>query len=324
MQTNRKVREDIIISSRRPLYLYGDIKLLSGEYMRKNWVEKHIYKIFMTPTILFIFVMVLFPLAFTIYLSFTEWSMGVVAPKFVGLENYLSLLKDKRFINATGRTLYLAIGSVALQLVLGTALAVLLNREFRSKNTVKTLFLLPMVATPTAIAMVWLLIYEPTLGVANHLLKLLGLKPILWLVDQSKVLNSLMIIEVWEWTPMITLIVLAGLATIPSDPIESAMVDGANKWQIFTKITLPMLTPTIIIAALLRIIDALKTFDIIYSTTGGGPVYASETLNIMAYTTPFSYFQMGKGSALIVLFLFVIGIVSSFMIWIRKKAGVDL
>src|SRR5690554_1087425 len=289
--------------------------------MIKKWIEKNIYNIFMAPTILFIIVMVLFPLVFTVYLSFTEWSMGVIEPKFVGLENYISLIKDKRFINATGRTLYLAFGSVAIELVLGTALAIFLNRNFKGKNTVKTFFLLPMVATPVAVGMVWLLIYEPTLGIANYFLKFLGLDPILWLVDRNIVLNSLIIIEVWEWTPMIALIVLAGLTAIPTDPLESAMVDGANKWQMFWKVTLPMLAPTIVIAAIIRLIDALKTFDIIYSTTAGGPLFASETLNIMAYTTSFSYFQMGRGSALIVLFLVVIGFSSSLMIWIRRKVG---
>jgi multiple sugar transport system permease protein len=292
--------------------------------MVKNWIEKNAYNIFMAPTILFILLMVMFPLLFTLYLSFTEWSMGTTAPRFIGLENYINLIRDERFINATGRTLFLAFGSVAIQLVLGTALAVFLNRNFKGKNLVKTLFLLPMVVTPVAIGMVWLLIYEPTLGIANHLLKSIGLDPVLWLVDRRIVLYSLMLIEVWEWTPMITLIVLAGLTAVPTDPVESAMVDGANRWQIFWKVTFPMLRPTLVIAALLRLIDALKTFDIIYSTTAGGPLFASETLNILAYTTSFSYFQMGRGSATIVLFLVVIGFASSLMIWVRRKVGIDL
>ncbi len=276
----------------------------------------------MAPIMLFIILMVVFPLCYTVYLSFTEWSMGVTAPKFIGLVNYKELLKDERFLNSIWRTLYIAFGSVIIEVILGTAIALFLNREYRGKDLSKTLFLLPMVATPVAIGMVWLLIYEPTIGVANYLLNWIGIDPVMWLVKPVTVLNSLIIIEVWEWTPMIMLIVLAGLAGLPSDPYEAAVVDGANKVQIFTKVTLPLLTNTIVIAALLRLIDALKTFDIIYSTTQGGPANASETLNILAYTTSFSYFKMGRGSALIVLFLVVIGICSGFMIWIRKKAGV--
>ena len=291
--------------------------------MINTWVEKHVWKIFMAPTVVFIIVMVLFPLAYIVYLSFTEWSMGVTLPDFIGIENYGTLLQDERFTNATGRTLYLAFFSVVIELVLGTALALFLNRSFQGKNLVKTLFLLPMVATPIAVGMVWILIYEPTLGVANYLLEAVGMKPVLWLITSDMVLKSLIVIEIWEWTPMIMLIVLAGLAVLPTDPIESAVVDGATKLQIFTKITFPLILPTVIVAALLRMIDALKTFDIIYATTQGGPLNASETLNIMAYTVSFSYFQMGKGSALIVLFLGVIAVVSAGMIWLRNKVGVD-
>ena len=291
--------------------------------MNNSWIEKNIWKIFIAPTVIFIIVMVVFPLGYTIYLSITEWSMGVTPPNFIGLENYKSLLQDERFMSAVGRTLYLAFFSVIIELVLGMLIALFLNRNFHGKNLVKTLFLLPMVATPIAIGMVWLLIYEPTLGIANYFLKALDLDPVLWLIEPSTVLNSLLIIEVWEWTPMVMLIILAGLAVIPADPVESAVVDGANKWQIFTKITLPLISPIIITGALLRMIDALKSFDIIYSTTQGGPMYVSETLNIMSYIVSFSYFEMGKGSALIVLFLGVIGIVSALMIWIKSKLGVE-
>lgn len=291
--------------------------------MINSWIEKNIWKIFMTPTVVFIVLMVLFPLGYIVYLSLTEWSMGVTLPDFIGLENYWNLLQDERFTNAAGRTLYLAFFSVLIELILGTALALFLNRSFQGKNLVKTLFLLPMVATPIAIGMVWILIYEPTLGVANYFLEAIGVKPVMWLITSDMVLKSLIIIEIWEWTPMIMLIVLAGLAVMPTDPIESAIVDGATKPQIFFKITFPLILPTVIVAAILRMIDALKTFDIIYATTQGGPLNASETLNIMAYIVSFSYFQMGKGSALIVLFLGVIAFVSAGMIWIRNKAGVD-
>jgi len=285
----------------------------------KDWLEKHINFIFVTPIMLFILGMVVFPLCYTIYLGFTEWSMGVTPPKFIGLENYKTLLQDPRFWNAVGRTLYLAIGSVSIEVILGLALAVSLHREFFGKNLTKTLFLLPMIATPIAVGMVWLLIYEPTLGVANYLLKKVGLAPVMWLISKKAVLNSLILVEVWEWTPMVTLIILAGFAGLPRDPYESAIVDGAGHLQIFTRITLPLIAPTVIVAALLRLIDSLKTFDIIYSMTQGGPLFASETLNILTYNISFGYFQMGTGSSLVILFLMVIGLVSGIMILFRKK-----
>ena len=287
--------------------------------MRSRWTEKNIYNLMVAPIVLFIIIMVAFPLVYTVYLSFTDWNMGVTAPEFLGLENYVDVLTDPQFWSDTGNTLYLAFGSVAIELVLGTCIAIVLNRPFRGKDVVKTLFLLPMVATPIAVGMVWQLIYEPTLGVANHFLKFLGLEPVMWLIDSNTVLNSLMIIEIWEWTPMVMLIVLAGLAGLPREVYESAQLDGAGKFQLFRKITLPLLRPTLIVTALLRLIDALKTFDIIYATTQGGPLQASETVNLLAYKSIFSYFKMGRGAALIICFLAEIGLCCALFIILRKK-----
>ena len=287
--------------------------------MLSRWTEKNIYNLMVAPIVLFIIIMVAFPLVYTVYLSFTDWNMGVTAPEFLGLENYVDVLTDPQFWSDTGNTLYLAFGSVAIELVLGTCIAIVLNRPFRGKDVVKTLFLLPMVATPIAVGMVWQLIYEPTLGVANHFLKFLGLEPVMWLIDSNTVLNSLMIIEIWEWTPMVMLIVLAGLAGLPREVYESAQLDGAGKFQLFRKITLPLLRPTLIVTALLRLIDALKTFDIIYATTQGGPLQASETVNLLAYKSIFSYFKMGRGAALIICFVGEIGLCCALLIILRKK-----
>ena len=287
--------------------------------MLSRWTEKNIYNLMVAPIVLFIIIMVAFPLVYTVYLSFTDWNMGVTAPEFLGLVNYVDVLTDPQFWSDTGNTLYLAFGSVAIELVLGTCIAIVLNRPFRGKDVVKTLFLLPMVATPIAVGMVWQLIYEPTLGVANHFLKFLGLEPVMWLIDSNTVLNSLMIIEIWEWTPMVMLIVLAGLAGLPREVYESAQLDGAGKFQLFRKITLPLLRPTLIVTALLRLIDALKTFDIIYATTQGGPLQASETVNLLAYKSIFSYFKMGRGAALIICFLAEIGLCCALFIILRKK-----
>jgi multiple sugar transport system permease protein len=156
---------------------------------------------------------------------------------------------------------------------------------------------------------------------ANYVLKKLGLTPQLWLSSLDMVLPSLMIVDIWEWTPMIALIVLAGMTTLPQEPYESALVDGASRWQIFRLITLPLLVPTIVVAMLLRMIDALKTFDLIYATTQGGPGIASETLNIYGYVLGFGFFKMGLGSALIMLFLLLVALVSLLFVYLRKKAG---
>ncbi|HAN94245.1 MAG TPA: sugar ABC transporter permease, partial [Firmicutes bacterium] len=197
-------------------------------------------------------------------------------------------------------------------------IALILNRDMRGKNVIKTLFLLPMVATPVAVGMVWLLMYEPSIGVINYFLRMLGLPQGLWLASPAQALGSLILVDVWQWTPMITLIVLAGLAALPSEPYEAALVDGASTLQSIRLITLPLLQPTILAAMTLRAIDAFKTYDIIYTMTQGGPGYATETLNIYSFVLGFQYFQMGKASALLIIF-FALTLGLAVMInWLKK------
>jgi multiple sugar transport system permease protein len=171
--------------------------------------------------------------------------------------------------------------------------------------------------------MVWLLIYEPTIGLANALLTGLGFKPQLFLGSTTSALNSLIIIDIWEWTPMVMLMVLAGMVAIPSEPYESAVVDGANAFQRFWYITLPLASPAILVAVLLRLIDAIKTFDIIYATTKGGPGFATETINIYASLATFQYYSFGEGAALTMLFFVIVMGLAIFFNAIRKRAEVD-
>ncbi|NOU88389.1 ABC transporter permease subunit [Paenibacillus sp. LMG 31460] len=288
--------------------------------MYRGWVDRNLKWIYTMPAVLFVLLMMVFPILYTLRISFYEWDMSAVqSPKWVGLMNYTALLSDQRFWHSVGATFYFTFAALVFETVLGIAIALLLYRDFRGKNAAKTLFLLPMVATPVAMGLVWLLIYEPTIGVANELLRFLGLKPLLWLASPDQVIPSLVIIDVWEWTPMITLIVMAGLSTIPSEPYEAADVDGATAWKKFWHITLPLLRPTIIVAVMLRLIDVLKTFDIIYGTTQGGPNFASETLNVYGYTLGFQYFKLGTASSLLMIFFVLVMALTLAMIWVRKR-----
>ncbi|MFK7693841.1 carbohydrate ABC transporter permease [Paenibacillus sp. HJGM_3] len=291
--------------------------------MQFSWFDRNLKWIYTLPAVLFVLLMMVFPIIYTVRISFFEWSMSATTPPaWVGLANYKALFQDSRFWHATGSTFYFTFVALIVEVVLGIAIAVLLSREFRGKNLTKTVFLLPMVATPVAMGLVWMLIYEPTIGVANQFLKSLGFKPLLWLASESQVLPSLIIVDVWEWTPMIALIVMAGMATLPNDPYEAADVDGATPWRKFASITLPLLRPTILVAAMLRLIDVLKTFDIIYATTQGGPNFASETLNLYGYVLGFQYFKLGMASSLLVLFFLLVMALTLFMIWMRKRLEV--
>lgn len=287
-----------------------------------DWIERNVRHIFILPAVIFVVVMVAFPLGYTLVISLRDWNLTTyAAQRWIGIQNYLTLFSDARFWAAMGRTLAFSFGAVAVEMILGVAIALFLNREIRGKNLTKTLFLLPMVATPVAVGMVWLLIYEPTIGLANHVLRLVGMMPQPWLTSRKTVLGSLMLVDIWQWTPIIMLITLAGLAVLPRDPYDSARIDGANKAQILARITLPLVMPTVLVGILIRLIDALKTYDIIYSTTQGGPGEASETLNILGYVLGFSYFKMGLGAALIVLFLVTVTLVS--LLVLALKSSID-
>lgn len=289
-----------------------------------RFVDKHLKYIFTLPVLIFIVVMVIFPLGYTVILSFTEWGMSSLEPpKIVFLDNFIELLGDSRFMDAVVRTVLFSVICLVVQTVFGVCIALVLNRSFFGKTVAKTIFMLPMVITPVALGMVWLLIFEPTLGIANVMLTSLELPPQTWLGAQSTAIWSIMIVDIWEWTPLITLIVLAGLSTLPREPYESAVVDGASSWQIFRRITLPMVSPVITVAALLRLIDLLKTFDIIFSLTQGGPGNSTETLNLYAYSQSFRYFKFGMSSAVLVLFLIFVLLVSLVFIWLKNRLVVE-
>jgi multiple sugar transport system permease protein len=290
-----------------------------------HWIEKNIKWIYTMPAVLFVAVMMVFPVGYTLWLSFHEWDMSAVTPPlWVAFENYKTLFQDELFLDALWLTFTFTVVAVVIETILGILLALLMNQHIVGKGLVKTLFLLPMVATPVAVGLVWILIYEPNIGIANVFLQAIGLPPQEWLASPDLVMPSLIFIDVWEWTPMIALIVLAGLVSLPKDPYEAAIVDGANTFQVFWNITLPLLKPTIYSAVLLRLIDALKTFDIIYATTQGGPGTSSQTLNIYGYVLGFQYFKIGQASALLMIFFAIVLGLSVLMIVFRKKAGVSM
>ncbi|MDQ2810122.1 MAG: sugar ABC transporter permease [Chloroflexota bacterium] len=288
-----------------------------------TWANRNIKWLFILPAALFVAVMMIFPILYTLRLSLYQWSgSNINAPEWVGLNNYTTVLgNDPRFGGALVRTFEFTLGAVAVELVLGVAIALLLRGNFPGQHVVKTLILLPMVATPVAMGMAWLLMFEPSIGFANYVLQRLGLPAQGWLADTNQALPSLMLVDVWEWTPMIALITLAGLATLPDEPLEAARVDGANALQRFFYITLPLLAPTLVVATLLRAIDALKTFDIIYTMTQGGPGFATETLNIYSYAQGFGYFQLGVASSLLVIFFAIVLGVSLVFNAIRSRWG---
>jgi multiple sugar transport system permease protein len=287
---------------------------------RGGFVERNLKYIFPLPAVFFVFLLMIFPVGYTLYISFTDWTLTTARPmQFAGLQSYISVITHPRFHMAVLRTLIFTFGVVAVQTVLGVIIALILNREFTGKNPLKFILLLPMVVTPVAIGITFNLFYDPTIGFLNYVLSILGLPQSGWVSESRTVMMSLMMVDIWQWTPMIALIVMAGLAGLSSEPFESAKVDGANAVQTFFRITLPMVMPTILTAMVLRTVDALKTYDIIAVMTRGGPGFASETLNIHAFRVSFEHFALGRASAMLVLFFLLILFFSIGIMEIRKK-----
>jgi multiple sugar transport system permease protein len=275
-----------------------------------RWANNHRKWLFAGPAMAFVAALIVFPVAWTVYLSLTDAEGSVRAESsFIGLGNYLQVLSDTdRFWPAAARTAVFTGGALFFELVLGMAVALLLWRPFRGEKWVRVAILLPLVATPVAVGMMWRLILDPNIGLANQILGWVGIPPQPWLAGRSSALASTMFIDVWQWTPMVVLILLAGLTSLSDEPQEAARVDGATAWQRFRFITLPLLMPTVVVAVLLRGIDALKTFDILYATKGkgGGSFHEVETLNIYAYGLSFDYNEYGVSSAVLIIFFLVI------------------
>lgn len=272
----------------------------------RNWIDKNLKYIFTVPTVVFVIVCIGYPLCYAIFMSFHSWRMSLVeGPVWVGLQNYVKLLTDTRNLNAILFTFKYFFVAVLFEVVLGVLLALLLSKIRKHQGLIRTGFLFPMVATPIAMGYVWKTMFDSSLGFFNAVLRLLNCPVVNWYGSKT-VFKSLMIMEVWAGTPLIILITLAGITGLSTDIYESAKIDGANELQATFRITLPLLSPTIMMAFMLRGIELLKVYDLIYATTMGGPNQMTENLNLLVYTYAFDYFQMGQASALMIVFFVIV------------------
>jgi multiple sugar transport system permease protein len=281
--------------------------------------RRRTYLLFVLPALLVVGAVIIFPWAFTVWMSAFDWKIGSEA-HFVGFDNYTQLATNTRFLESILHTFYFTVLAVIFPLILGTAAALIFHREFPLRGMLRSIFTMPMMATPVAVALVWTMMFHPQQGVLNYLLSLVGLPPSLWVYSPTWVIPSLVLVEIWHWTPLIMLIVLGGLAALPTEPYESARLDGASEWQLFRYITLPLLAPFLIVAAVIRTIDALKAFDTIYVISQGGPGTASETINLYLYLQAFAFYNVGNASAVVVVFFVIILALALLLLHVREKA----
>ncbi len=293
-------------------------RIKRGEHAGSSYGRRRKYLWFVAPAILATVAVIVFPWMYTVYMSLHDWRVGFPR-EWVGLDNYTNLAGNTRFREAMGRTFVFTAMAVVFPILLGVLAAVFFHQEFRWRGLFRVIFMMPMIATPVAIALVWTMMFHPQLGVLNYLLTQVGLPASLWVYSPDTVIPSLVLIETWQWTPLVMLIVLGGLASLPIEPLESAVVDGANSLQIFRDITLPLVLPYIMVAVVLRTIDALKAFDTIFAITQGGPGTASETINIYLYLQAFSFYRIGQASAVVVVFFGIIVAFSLVMLYTRQR-----
>lgn len=254
------------------------------------------------PAFIVVFALIFVPIvrAFWMSLHIIDLKRPALGQPFVGLENYISIFQDHFFWASIGRTTYFMVVSIAIELVIGIGVALLLNQEFRGRNILRVLILIPWALPITIDAIMWKWIFNPNYGALNSLLTQLGIienyRP--WLSDPFGALNMVIVADMWKVTPLVVLLTLASLQTIPKTLYEAAVVDGANRWYNFWHITLPLLKPTIAIVLVIRTMDAFKVFDIIYIMTSGGPSDGTKVIAYFTYLEAFSFLRFGRGAAL--------------------------
>jgi multiple sugar transport system permease protein len=247
---------------------------------------------------------ILYPFILGVYYTFTNYTLTEPGNiQWIGLTNYIEIFKNIDFWNAFSLTFVFAGSAVMIELALGLGVALLLKGAFPGVRILRSFLIIPMMIPPIVSALMWKVILLPTdQGVLNHILSVVGIQPVAWLGDSATALISLILIDVWIYSPFAVLIFLAGLQSMPKEPFEAAQVDGASSWFMFRKLTLPMLKPGIVLVTLFRLIDSLKVFDIIYATTKGGPAGSTMTLHIQSYFEAIRWFRMGRG----MVYLFVL------------------
>lgn len=272
---------------------------------------------FVGPALIFLILFNIFPLFYTIYLSFTNAELSGGLSTFVGTRNFGIVFEDPRYASALRTTGVFVLSAVAIELILGFLLALAIYNPFRGKTFILTVLLVPMMLSPAVMGLYWNFILNGHYGVLNQLLAYLAMPQPQWLTDPDLKLISILLIDIWMWTPFMMLIALAGLNAIPKHLYEAAVIDRASSWTIFRRITLPLCAPLLFLAILFRTTDALKQFDLVMAITGPND-QATQTLSALLYQTMFRGYKVGLGSAYgLVILVIVIALASVFIRYIN-------
>ncbi len=277
--------------------------------------------LFLAPAGLVLAFALFYPICYMIYASFLDWnpSQRIGEAEFVGLRNYFKLFGDDAFRESMGVTLKFAAVVVTIEMFLGVGLALLLDRNIRGMSVLRTLFILPMMIAPIVVGLMWRYMYHPTVGIFNKTLKSWGFDGIPWLSDGSWAFASVVIADVWQWTPFIFILSLAALQSLPASAIEASKIDGASDWQQIIYIKLPLMLPVLIVTLLLRLIDSFKVLEVILVMTNGGPGLSTEILSLRINRTASEFRELGEAAAMSNLLLIVL-LILTFTMFIYNKA----
>lgn len=295
--------------------------------MRKNHYFSNIpshdrktAKQLITPAFLGIWIVILFPLLYALYVSVHDWILSQGNIGALNFSNYTSVLQDPLLLNSAKNTLILTISVVVLEICLGFGLALLLNnKRIRFRNVYLFILLIPMLMPPITVGLIWRLLLHPDLGIINYMLGLVGLPQPAWLANPILAMITIIIVDSWHETAFIILVLLAGLTSLPEEIYEAAVIDGASTLQKFQFITFPLMLPTLMVAAIIRMISALKTYDLVYILTRGGPGISTETISYYIYKVFFVALDLGKSSAMAFLLLFVIILMTLILMRVMQR-----
>lgn len=277
--------------------------------------RRRVAALFIAPTTLVLLAVFVYPFGYALYISFTEWTIGQqLTPTWVGFANYVGLVGDGRFLNSIFRSTVFVSLAVSIELVLGFGLALIFNRRLPAFGIFRTVAVLPVMVMPIATGLVWFYVLNFRYGPLNVLLDAVGLPTQNWLPHPTGAMGAMILADVWQWTPFVMIVIVAGLRSLPEYVYEAAALDGLGPIETFFKITVPLLRPVIFIVLLLRLMDAFKLMDLVYILTQGGPAGRTETLSYYIYVMGLQLFRVGLAAAVSILFLIFISIAAQIFV----------
>jgi multiple sugar transport system permease protein len=300
-----------------PLVPFAGIILIGQGLLALRLKGRRLIAWFMAlPAVTFILAVGIFPLLYSLGLSFIRWDLQVQERPFIFLQNYGKVLATARVWNALEVSIIIAVAAVALEFILGIGLALLLADELPGKSIILPILIMPLMMAPIVVGQTWRMLWSARFGAVNHFLSLISGQTVelVWLGVTKLAIPAIILTDTWQWTPFVFLIALAGLTTVNVELYEAAAIDGATTWQIFWRITLPIIRPVLLVALLFRLLDAMKIFDIVYILTGGGPGSSTETIPFYLYQQGFAYGRFGFTAAGSYLFLILVVIVAQILI----------